>query len=236
MTAEQARIPLNPSPKPDGDAVLACEAVLFDCDGVLVDSTAAGEYAWTQWATEYGLEPSRVLDGVHGRRSVETVALFIAAERRVEALARIEAIEIAGATRCAALPGAAGLIATFPSNRHWAIVTSASRALLSARLRAAGLPLPPVLITGEDVTRGKPAPDGYRMAAQRLGAPVTESVVIEDSLAGVQAGRAAGVRHVIGVGEQALQFAAQPVVTDLSGIRWTGTSLRFDGASITRLR
>lgn len=218
------------------EVALDCEGVLFDCDGVLVDSTAAGEAAWHQWATEYGLEPARVLNGVHGRRSSETVALFMPPERREEALARIEVIEIAGAAQCTALPGVSDLLAAFAHQDKWAVVTSASRALVDRRLQAAGLPRPSVLITGEDVVRGKPAPDGYMEAARRLGVPIHACVVVEDSPAGVQAGYAAGARYVLGVGETALKASASPMVHSLSGSAWTGTSLTVTVGATSLLR
>jgi sugar-phosphatase len=236
MTTNGA-IPAPDQPAP-GDALnpqsltLACAGVLFDCDGVLVDSTAAGETAWTQWATEYGLDPARVLDGVHGRRSVETVTLFLPPEQREEALARIEAVEIAGAAQCTAIPGASQLLTGLTGK--WAVVTSASLALVSTRLRAAGLPRPPVLITGDYVGRGKPAPDGYLEAARRLGEPPSACIVVEDSVAGIQAGHAAGARYVMGVGGKALQTSAHPVVKDLSGVGWTGEYLCIDGTSLLR--
>ncbi|MEV0183214.1 HAD-IA family hydrolase [Streptomyces sp. NPDC050625] len=209
---------------------LTCDRVLFDCDGVLVASTTAGEMAWTQWAAEYGLEPSRVLDGIHGRRSADTIALFLPPERHQEALARIETIEIAGAARCTPIPGAAALLAALTGK--WALVTSATGALATARLKAAGLPRPHTLITGEDVARGKPAPDGYAEAARRLGVRPGACVVVEDSPTGIRAGHAAGARHVLGVGRTALNTSAHTVVKDLSGVSWTGNSLRIDGTSL----
>ncbi|PRY40413.1 HAD-IA family hydrolase [Umezawaea tangerina] len=204
---------------------IACLAVLFDCDGVLVDSTADGEAAWRRWAGEYGVDEHRVLDGLHGRRSPDTVALFLPEHLRAEALARIETIEIAGATGTKPIAGAADLLASLPDN--WAVVTSASPALLHARITAAGLPVPPVVITGTDVGRGKPAPDGYLEAARRLGIPITECVVVEDSVAGVQAGLEAKALHVLGVGSGHATFRADSVVEDLADVTWTGKALRI---------
>jgi sugar-phosphatase len=200
------------------DVELPCLAVLFDCDGVLVDSVASGERAWSQWALEYGLEPAAVLDGVHGRRSVETVAMHLPAALRQEALRRIDGLEIDDARNTAAIPGAAELIASLGD--HWAVVTSAAPGLLRARLAAAGLPLPRVAVTAADVQRGKPAPEGYLLAAVGLGTPPGDCVVIEDSATGIRAGRDAGAGYVVGVGPGALDTDAQPVVRDLSGLRW----------------
>jgi sugar-phosphatase len=205
--------------------------VLFDCDGVLVDSTASGEAAWTEWARRYDLDPARVLDGVHGRRSADTVRRFLPPARFAGALRAIEAIEIAAAASTAGIAGAAQLLARLPPN--WAVVTSASPALATTRLRAAGLPLPAVLISADDVAVGKPAPDGYLEAARRLRLPVTDCVVVEDSANGVQAGHTAGAR-VIGVGERALGTGAEIVVSDLTGIRWEHDSLLIPAASLVR--
>jgi mannitol-1-/sugar-/sorbitol-6-phosphatase len=211
---------------------IPCQGVLFDCDGVLVDSAASGEAAWTEWARRYALDPARVLDGVHGRRSVDTVRLFLPPPRIDEALRTIEAIETESAKGAEGIPGAAQLLTQLPAN--WAVVTSGSQALASTRLNAAGLPWPPVLITAQDVANGKPAPDGYLEAARRLGLPVSECVVLEDSDNGVRAGYAAGAGYVIGVGERALGTEAEIVVRDLTGVRWKDDSLDILAASLLR--
>jgi sugar-phosphatase len=204
---------------------LSCDGVLFDCDGVLVDSTESGERAWTQWAGEFGLDPARVLDGVHGRRSTETVNLFLPVDLHTRGLQRIEAIEIEGAATTMPIAGAGRLLETLPAN--WAVVTSASEALVKARLAAAALPTPPVLITADDVTTGKPAPDGYLQAAARLGFAIGRCAVAEDSEAGVRAGLRAGAMHIVGIGERALSTEASIVVRDLTGIRWSNGALRL---------
>jgi mannitol-1-/sugar-/sorbitol-6-phosphatase len=204
---------------------LICDGVLFDCDGVLVDSTDSGERAWTRWAGEFGLDPARVLDGVHGRRSTETVSLFLPVDLHAQALQRIEAIEIEGAAATMPIAGAGRLLKSMPAN--WAVVTSASEALVKARLDAAALPTPPVLITADDVTIGKPAPDGYLQAAGRLGFAIDRCAVVEDSQAGVRAGLQAKALHVVGVGERALSTEASIVVRDLTGIRWSHGALRL---------
>ncbi|GAA4537089.1 HAD-IA family hydrolase [Pseudonocardia xishanensis] len=211
---------------------LDCRGVLFDCDGVLVDSTDAGERAWGRWAREYGLDPARVTEGIHGRRSPETVALFLPAAERERGLRRIEEIEIGLADGAAPIPGAPELLAALPP--VWAIVTSASPALVGARLAAAGLPWPEIVVTGEDVPAGKPAPDGYLRAAARLGLPAAACVVVEDSPAGVRAGRVAGAAAVLGVGERALVTPAAPVVRDLTGVTWAGIGLVLAPAGILR--
>ena len=214
------------------DLHIPCRGVLFDCDGVLVDSTASGEAAWTEWARRYDLDPARVLRGVHGRRSADTVRRFVPPTRVAGALEAVEAIEIASAATTPGIAGAARLLARLPPN--WAVVTSASPALATTRLRAAGLPLPPVLISADDVAVGKPAPDGYLEAARRLRLPISDCVVLEDSANGVQAGHAARAARVIGVGERALATEAGIVVRDLTGIGWEHGSLVIEAGSVLR--
>jgi sugar-phosphatase len=209
---------------------LTCRAVLFDNDGVLVDSVASGERGWSTWAREYGLDPAQVLAGVHGRRSVDTVAMHLPAAQRVEALRRIDELEVADAANTTAIPGAAELIATLDEN--WAVVTSAAPGLLKARLAAAGLPLPRVFVTAADVQHGKPSPEGYLLAAAGLGLAPGDCVVIEDSVTGIRAGRDAGVGHVIGVGPEALATDAHPVVRNLVGLRWSAGVLHIPATAL----
>jgi mannitol-1-/sugar-/sorbitol-6-phosphatase len=208
-------------------------ALLFDSDGVLVDSNADGDQAWRQWAGEYGIGAGAVLDGVHGRRSKDTVSRFLSERERAAGLALIEKIEISGAGATRAIPGANELVRAVPNTR-WAVVTSASEALLRARFAGAGLPVPDVVITGDDVQNGKPAPDGYLLAAAKLGVPISSCIVFEDSPAGVAAGRAAGAGHVVGVGERALDTDAQPVVRDLRGIGWDAQALHIPAEALLR--
>jgi sugar-phosphatase len=215
-----------------GRVDVACQGVLFDCDGVLLDSTGSAERAWSRWAVEYGLSPEAVLSGLHGRRSTDTVRTFLPAPRHAEALARIEQLEADDVASIRPIPGVAELLSTLPDN--WAIVTSATKALLAARLHAVGLPTASVVITGEDVTTGKPAPDGYLAAAAALGLPAADCVVVEDSPAGVEAGRAAGAGHVLGVGPLASTTDAAPVVRDLRGVSWNGSGLTITNESLLR--
>lgn len=245
------------------DLIVACTGVLFDCDGVLVDSTEAAERAWRGWAVEHGIDADQVLDGVHGRRSSETIALFVEPEGRAAAFARIEEIEIAGAAEIGPIPGApelmkalmtdleaeqsgggssaaglaaAGSAADDPAADATvaAVVTSASRQLLTARLAAAGVPMPPVAITAADVTAGKPDPEGYLRAARMLKREPAACVVFEDSVTGVRAGIAAGVLAVIGVGERALATDAPIVVADLRAVRPCAQGLVLSEAGLLR--
>ena len=160
--------------------------LLFDNDGVLVDSVASGNEAWTQWAGEHDLDPAHVLELVHGRRAADTVAALLPADRVAVATDRINALELSTAGTTVALPGALALLTSLVgAGLPWAVATSATRPLALARLEAAGLPVPEVLVTADDVERGKPAPDPYAEAAARLGLDPADCVVLEDSPAGV---------------------------------------------------
>lgn len=196
-------------------------AVLFDCDGVLVDSREQAEDAWSRWASEFGLPTTRVLEGLHGRRTEDTVRLHIPERRHDEAMALIEGIELRGAATTRAIPGAAQLVSRV--GERAAVVTSASPDLLAARLQAAGIPPFEVTVTGHDVLRGKPAPEPYLAAIDRLGVRAASCVAIEDSPAGIRSARAAGVGAVIGVGEDAR--GADIRVPDLTTIEWLGRSI-----------
>ena len=170
-------------------------AILFDCDGVLVDSAASVERAWRGWATERGLDGDDVMAIAHGRRTEDTLReLGFTADLAAE-VDRVEGAEIADTSDVTAFPGAAAALATLPPEA-WAVVTSGTRGLATARLAAAGLPLPAVLVTADDVAAGKPDPEGYLEAARRLGVPPADCLVLEDAPAGVQAALAAGMRVV----------------------------------------
>lgn len=204
-------------------AEIRCSAILFDCDGVLVESDESTIAAWTKWAEHYGIAPDEVIAVMHGRRSADTVAEFVPEAQRAAGVALIDRFEIEDADRVTAIPGAVELVASLPAAR-WAVVTSGTRALASARLAAAGIPLPRVLITADDVARGKPDPEGYRAAAAGLGFDPADTVVLEDAPSGSQAARAAAVGAVIGVGaKDGLDVDLR--VPDLAELRWTDTGL-----------
>lgn len=170
-------------------------AVLFDMDGTLVDSDAVVDRSWGRWATEYGLVPAEVLAVAHGNPAAATVAHFLpelSAEERVVAWTRVFDLEVADVEGVVAKPGAVELIATLDRRgTPWAVYTSAPAQLAKVRLSAAGI-APSVLVTVDDVSRGKPDPEGYVRAAELLGVPVTECLVVEDTVVGLSAGRASG--------------------------------------------
>jgi mannitol-1-/sugar-/sorbitol-6-phosphatase len=194
-------------------------AVLFDCDGVLVDSDASVLSAWTRWAQHYGLDPDAVHPQVHGRRSADTVRALLSPDLVAEATERIDRYELADAATVRAVPGAPELAAALPPDR-WAVVTSGTRALATARLAAAGIVAPPILLTADDLHQGKPAPEGYLRAAVELGRDPSRCAVLEDAGSGVDAARAAGVRVVVGIGPRALSTDADAVVVDLSPLTY----------------
>ncbi|HEV8357179.1 MAG TPA: HAD-IA family hydrolase [Gemmatimonadales bacterium] len=170
-------------------------ALLFDMDGVLVDSGAVVERSWRRWAARRGLDPAPFLEAAHGRRTMETLREVRPDLELAEEVAWLDAAELADVEGIVAVAGAPELLRAVPPGA-WALVTSAGRELVERRLGAAGLPRPRVLVSSEDVTRGKPAPDGYLLGARRLGRAAAECVVFEDSPPGTAAGRAAGARVV----------------------------------------
>ena len=193
------------------------DAILFDIDGTLVDSTAAVERTWRSWAAARGLGAEAILRVCHGRRSADTIAEFLTGDQVPAAVREVERLELSDLEDVVALPGTAHLLPGLPADR-WAAVTSGSQALMRARLAAAGLPVPAVLISGEDVQAGKPDPEGYRAAASALGFDVVDCLVIEDAPAGIAAGRAAGA-PVVAVAtshDSAALTAADAIVGDLT--------------------
>lgn len=171
------------------------DAVLLDMDGTLVASDAAVERAWTTWAAEHGVDPAAVLAIAHGSPAdvtVQRILPALTAEASATAAARQLDLQYDDLVDVTALPGVAELVRTLAELRlPWAVVTSADVRLAKARLGAAGIE-PPLLVTVEDVAAGKPDPEGFVLAAERLGVPVGNCLVVEDSAPGLAAGRAAG--------------------------------------------
>lgn len=172
-------------------------AFLFDMDGTLINSIAAAERVWSRWALKHGLDVPTFLPMMHGKRGIDTITQLAlpGVDAAAEAL-EVERQEIEDVEGVVALPGAVAFLTALPRDR-WAIVTSAPVALARRRLAAAGIPLPDVLVTAEDVTKGKPAPDGYKLGAARLGVDPADCLVFEDVPAGILAGESAGANVAV---------------------------------------
>lgn len=170
----------------------AYRAFLFDMDGTILTSIAAAERVWRAWACRHGIDPAVLLPTIHGVRAEDTIArqglrgLDIQAEVRAVMAAELE--DMAGVD---AIPGAETFLSALPPGQ-WAVVTSAPRELARCRIEAAGLPMPQVLVAAEDVASGKPSPEGYLLAANRLGVVAGDCLVFEDAEAGICAAEAAG--------------------------------------------
>ena len=202
--------------------VLHCDAVLFDLDGVLADSIASVERHWRGWAAARGIDVERALQTVHGRRAIESIRLLaphLDADAEVAALSAREAADASDVHR---IPGAAELLAALPADR-WGIVTSGTRAVAEARLRVVGVTPPATMVTADDVTHGKPHPQGYLLGARRLGVAASGCVVVEDAPIGIDAAHAAGMRALgVATTYPADQLAhAELVVRSLGEVRVT---------------
>lgn len=167
-------------------------AFLFDMDGTILSSIAATERVWSNWGRRHGLDLPTFLPTIHGVRASETIARLnlpgIDVQAEADILLKAELEDVDGIEPIA---GAAAFLAALPADR-WAVVTSAPRELARRRLGAAGLPLPPLMVAGEDVAKGKPAPDCFQLGAARLGQRPEDCLVFEDAVAGISAAEAAG--------------------------------------------
>ncbi|UGY91165.1 HAD-IA family hydrolase [Streptomyces gobiensis] len=213
--------------------ILTARALLLDMDGTLVNSDAAVERVWRGWAAEQGMDPGEVLKVVHGRQGYATMAILLPDRPMAENYAdnrRLLAQETADTAGIVPIPGAAAFLAALEGAPH-ALVTSADAALATARMTAAGLRIPQICITAESVSASKPDPEGFLKGAAELGVDPADCVVLEDSEAGVAAGKAAGMR-VLGVGARAGAFAPTGVVDTLEGLR---VSVLPDGTIQLRL-
>ncbi|NJP52340.1 HAD-IA family hydrolase [Streptomyces sp. SBST2-5] len=201
-------------------AVLTARALLLDMDGTLVNSDAAVERVWRRWAERNGLDGDEVMKVVHGRQGYASMALLLPdrpMEENYADNARMLAEETADTEGVVAIPGAPQFLASLRGVPH-ALVTSANVALATARMAAAGLEMPEVRVTAESVGASKPDPEGFLKGAAELGVDPAECVVFEDSGAGIEAGRSAGMR-VVGVGPRAGAYRPDVVVRDLTQLR-----------------
>jgi sugar-phosphatase len=175
----------------------SCSAILFDLDGVLVDSTRQVDREWREWAARKGVDGDAVMAIAHGVRTIEVIRL-VAPHLDVEAeAAAIENHEAHDQTGVVVMPGARELVRSIPDGR-WGVVTSGSRLLARNRLRYCGLPVPKMLVTSDDVTHGKPDPEPYLKGAKQLGFAPVDCLVIEDAPAGIESARSGGMK-VIGM-------------------------------------
>lgn len=209
---------------------IQCAGVLFDLDGVLVDSTPAVARVWTQWALRHGFDPGEVVKKAHGRPSIATIRELLPggdadAENRI-----VERGEIEDVDGVVPLPGALELLRTLPKER-WVIATSCTRRLALVRIRAAGLPEPEHMVTSDDVVHGKPSPEPYLKAAQSLGLGPAECLVIEDAPAGIRAGKAAGARvfalRTTAPDEELREAGADFIEDDLGSLRFASADGHF---------
>jgi sugar-phosphatase len=198
----------------------AFAAFLFDMDGTLINSIASAIRVWTRWADSHGIDPDRVLRMMHGVRAVETVRKLnipgLDAEHEADVLTQAEIEDVGDTT---AIRGARAFLQSLPPER-WAIVTSAPRVLALRRLEAAGIPEPRVLVTADDVAKGKPAPDCFLLAARLLGVAARDCLVWEDTLAGITAAEAAGAAVLVVSATHAHPIETRhPVTVDYEGLK-----------------
>jgi sugar-phosphatase len=201
---------------PLDDAVF--DAVLFDLDGTLIDSTAAVERTWRRWGAEHGLAPGWTFP--HGVPARQVLAGLIPSEQVEQAFGRVSEIELTDVDGIVVLPGAAGALASLPADRV-AIATSGTAALAKLRIDHTGLVVPAVVVTADDVPTGKPDPAPYLLAAQRLGADPVRCLVVEDAPAGLASARSAGCATLaVTSTHPADALDADAIVPDLSTVRF----------------
>lgn len=196
------------------------ECLLFDLDGTLVRSDVSTVRVYAKWACHHGLDPKAVTRNVLGRTTFDNVKFWAPKGSDIDAevanLAQSQREDNEGVT---AMPGAAKLLHSIPKSR-WAIVTNGDRALALSRLRAAGLPTPEVLIASGDVTKGKPSPEGFLLAAKRLAVNPAQGLIFEDSRVGVEAARASGAKVIVVAGMLSPEeLEKQAYIIDMRGLK-----------------
>lgn len=174
---------------------VTCCGVLFDLDGVLVDSTPAVERVWVAWAKKHDVDSETIVKKAHGRPSIATIRELLPHSDHAAEDREVERMEIADIRDVVALPGAAHLLETLPAAR-FTVVTSATRPLAEVRLRAAGLFVPAQMVTASDISRGKPDPEPYYKGAEKLKLSPADCIVVEDAPAGIRSGKTAGARVI----------------------------------------
>jgi len=194
-----------------------CSALLFDMDGVLIDSTPAVARVWRRFALEHGLDPEELVPRAHGRPIVATVRNLFPNANYEQMSREVEQQEMEDLDGVVALPGSLELLHKLPAER-WTIVTSATRSLAEVRLHAAGLPAPERIVTADDIEHAKPHPEPYLKAAAALGFPASECVVVEDVPAGIRSGKAAGAKVI------AFPITFEPSELTSAGADWILTN------------
>jgi sugar-phosphatase len=207
--------------------------LLFDMDGTLIDSTPAVERVWRQWAEQHGIPFESFRHAMHGRRAIDTLREIIPPHldlmRELDAIDSRELIETDGIV---AIPGAAKLLASLP-RAAWALVTSAEFPLARVRMAAAGLPIPETIVSANDIRQGKPDPECYRLALEKLGRIAQDALVFEDAPAGLAAGHAAGCRTIaLATREHPKRLDAEAWLPDFSAIEVA----RIEHDGLIRLR
>jgi sugar-phosphatase len=204
----------------EAKVTFTCEAILFDMDGTLVNSNAVVERQWRRWAAAHHLDADQILAVAHGRRTIETMRqvaphLNLAEEEA----ARFDEEEGRDTNGIVPVAGAGRVLGSLTRDK-WAVVTSAGLHLAQNRLGFAGLPLPSVLVSADDVREGKPNPEGYLLAARRMDVRNDRCLVIEDTPAGIEAGMAAGMQ-VLSIGNTVAREALKgaPWILDFTRLR-----------------
>ena len=201
-------------------------AFIFDMDGTLINSITSANRVWTRWAQSHGLDPEPVLRVMHGVRAIETIRRLnvpgMDVEHEAAVLTQMEIDDLEGIQP---INGAPALLRDLPPHR-WAVATSAPRELAIKRLAAAGVPQPKILVTADDVTQGKPAPDCFLLAARHLDVPATDTLVWEDTLAGVTAAEAAGADVMVVSATHDKMFGTRHPVT----VDYTRLGVNIDAA------
>lgn len=215
---------------------LECDAVLFDLDGVLVDSATCIERHWRRWAAQHHLDSDEIIRFAHGRPTVETIRL-VAPHLPAEAeAARLDADEAVDTDGVLAVQGAAQLVRSLPPNA-WAIASSGTRNTALSRLRHTGVPLPSVLITADDVEHGKPNPEAYLLAAAKLDVTPEKCLVVEDAPTGIRSAHAAGMRAIaLGTTHPQAELAEADVrAARLTDIQISASDMRPGGRLTVRV-
>ena len=198
---------------------LTCKALLFDMDGTLVDSGVVVERCWGRWAARHGIPLETVLSFSHGRPTIATLEHFLPARDHTEELREMDRYEETQLEGILAVPGATQIVHAL-QNHSWAVVTSAWRTLAEARISAAGLPLPKVVVPVDEIRNGKPHPEGFLQAAERLGVAPEDCLVFEDTRPGIEAGIRAGMQVVaLLTTVPAEQLKHRPLIRDFRDVR-----------------